>query len=223
MTKLSRFIPAALFGLLVADFYLIFVVAPEEATQGLVQKIFYFHVSSAFAMYAGFVLSGLFALLYLIRRKTNHFCHCIAGATIGFLFCSMVLASGPIWAYPIWGTWWTWDPRLTTTLVLWLIFFSAILIHRIFEDDPRGRVFTSIVVLFGVLDIPLVFFAVKLWRGIHPSVLGEEKNMPTEMKIALIATNLTVLALFAFLYRIRLRMQRIEEALTQPPSFRGAS
>jgi len=220
---ISFILPAVVFGLLVADFYLIFVVAPEEAVQGLVQKIFYFHVSSAFAMYAGFLLSGLFALLFLIRRRTSHFCHCIAGATVGFVFCTMVLVSGPIWAYPIWGTWWTWDPRLTTTLILWLIFFSAILVHRFFEDDPRGRVFTAVVVLFGVLDIPIVFLAVKLWRGIHPSVLGEEKNMPTEMKLALIATNLTVLALFSLLYSIRLRMQSLEEKIAHPFSTGGHS
>ncbi|MDO8519088.1 MAG: cytochrome c biogenesis protein CcsA [Deltaproteobacteria bacterium] len=205
-------LPFLLFALLSADFYLIFVHAPVEATQGLVQKIFYFHVSSAFAMYAGFLLAGLFAILYLIKKEErwNRLSH--AGVSVGLVFCSMVLASGPIWAKPIWGTWWTWDPRLTTTLLIWLIFVAVLLLRKFYGPDPRGKTFASVLTLFGLLDIPLIFFAVKLWRGIHPSVLGQESNMPGEMKLALIFTNVTILILFGVLYWVRYRTLKIEEA-----------
>lgn len=206
--------PFILFALLIADFYLIFVFAPEEAHQGLAQKIFYFHVSSAFAMYLSFITAGIAALLYLWKRKPSFDSYSYAGVWTGLLFLSMVLISGPIWAKPIWGTWWTWDPRLTTTLLLMLIFVAYILLRRFFGSDERGALLGAIVTLFGVLDIPLIFFSVKLWRGIHPSVLGGESNMPWEMKLALIFTNIVVLILAGYIFWMRARVHQLERRLT---------
>lgn len=205
----------ALLGLfsvfLLIDFYLIFVHAPEERVQGVVQKIFYFHVSSAFAMYLAFLIAGGAAFVYLWKRAPlwNALSH--AGTSVGLLFCTMVLVSGPIWAKPIWGTWWTWDPRLTTTLILWVVFFSAVLLRRFYGPDRRGRVYAAILTIFGVLDIPLVIFAIKLWRGIHPSVLGNKDNMPAEMKLALVFTNLTLLFLVGILMSLRTRLLLLED------------
>lgn len=195
------------------DLYLIFIYAPEEATQGIVQKIFYFHVSCAFAMYAGFGLAGLFALLYLFSRDVLWDCLSHAGQSVGLLFCSMVLVSGPLWAKPIWGTWWTWDPRLTTTLMVWLIFASILLLRRFFGNDPKGLMASAILTLFGMLDLPLIFLAVKLWRGIHPTVLGTKNNMPAEMKITLMVSNLTILFLFGLLYWMTSRLLITEEKI----------
>lgn len=197
--------------LLAIDLGLILFYAPEEGTQGIVQKIFYFHVSSAFAMYLGFLIAGIAAVGYLWRRTSFWNAVSYAGTSTGLVFCSMVLLSGPIWAKPIWGTWWTWDPRLTTTLVLWIIFFSVILLRRFYGPDMRGRVYAAVLTLFGVLDIPLVVFAVKFWRGIHPSVLGKEGNMPVEMKLTLVVTNITVLLLFAVCCIIQTRLHLLEE------------
>lgn len=199
-------------GLLFLSLALIFFYAPEERTQGMVQKIFYFHVSSAFAMYIGFILSGIFSLIYLWKRAIKWDQLGRAGVSVGLLFCTMVLLSGPIWAKPIWGAWWVWDPRLTTTLILWLIFFSIVLIRRFFDKDPRGAVFGSVLTLFGLLDIPLVFFSVHLWRGVHPAVLGEENNMPLEMKLTLIITNIAVLCFFGWLYWARYRIYHLEDS-----------
>ncbi|HSA60475.1 MAG TPA: cytochrome c biogenesis protein CcsA [bacterium] len=214
MKKLSSalfpVLPAAAFLLLTAAYYLIFVYSPEEVNQGLVQKLFYFHVSCAFAMYCGFSLAGLFALLYLIKRKSRFDRLSHAGASVGLLFCTMVLASGPVWAKPIWGTWWTWDPRLTTTLLIWLIFFACLLLRRFFEGDPRGPVYAAVVTLFGLLDLPLISLSVRLWRGVHPSVLGKKENMPVEMKITLLVTNLAVLLLFISVYWVRARLLGLE-------------
>jgi heme exporter protein C len=184
--------------------------APVERTQEMVQKIFYFHVSSAFAMYFGFGLSGLAALIYLINKKEKWNQLSIAAASTGLLFCSMVLASGPIWAKPIWGTWWTWDPRLTTTLLIWLIFISVKLLREFFGNDPKGALYASILTLIGVLDIPLIFFSVKIWRGIHPTVLGEEGNMPSEMKLTLIISNIAILIFWAVLTRLRYRIEKLK-------------
>lgn len=197
--------------LILGSIYFIFNYAPEEATQGLAQKIFYFHVSSAFAMYFGFLLAGLGSLIYLIKKnpKWDAFSH--ASASVGVLFCTMVLMSGPIWAKPIWGTWWTWDPRLTTTLIIWLIFISVSLLRSFFENNPKGSTYASILTLIGVLDIPLIFLSVKLWRGIHPSVLGGESNMPGSMKFTLIFSNIAIMIFMAVLIRLRYRVALLEK------------
>lgn len=211
--RLQKFLPLFFFFLLAFDLYLIIFYAPEEAIQGKVQKIFYFHVSSAFAMYGGFSLAGLFALFYLVQREILWDALSRAGGSVGLLFCSMVLVSGPLWAKPIWGTWWTWDPRLTTTLMIWLIFASILLLRRFFGNTPKGRMATAILTLFGILDLPLIFLAVKLWRGIHPSVLGGGNNMPHEMRLTLIVSNLTVLFLFGLLYWVQVNFFLTEEKI----------
>lgn len=211
----SVLFPAIVTFFLAIDFYLVFIYAPVEKVQGLVQKIFYLHVSSAFAMYLGFLLAGLFALLFLLKRKNIWDAHAQTGTFTGLLFCTMVLVSGPIWAKPIWGAWWTWDPRLTTTLILWLIFLSSILLRKSFGLDPRGKIYASILILFGLVDIPLVFFAVKLWRGIHPSVLGQEGSMTGSMRFVLIFSIITVFLLFSLIYWIRLRTSLLEERIEE--------
>lgn len=200
----------AFIGLVIA-FALIFIYAPEERTQGLVQKIFYFHVSSAFAMYAGFLMSGIFGAAYLWKRKQIYDILSHTGATIGLVFCTLVLISGPIWAKPTWGSWWTWDPRLTSTLLIWLVFFSSLLLRRFFGSDDRGRLFAAILAIFGVLDIPLIIFAVKLWRGIHPNVLGKQGGMPSEMKLTWLVTAVSVLILFSVISWVYARILLAED------------
>ncbi|OGQ08061.1 MAG: hypothetical protein A3G32_07895 [Deltaproteobacteria bacterium RIFCSPLOWO2_12_FULL_40_28] len=194
-------------------FYLIFFYAPIEATQGVVQKIFYFHVASAFAMYLGFGLSALFAIGYLLKRNISWDIHSHTGAGVGLVFASMVLLSGPLWAKPIWGTWWTWDPRLTTTLLIWLIFASSLLVRDFFYDQGKGKVLAALITLFGLIDMPLIFLSVKLWRGIHPSVLGQKNSMPIEMRITLIVSIFGIFFLFALLYYFTYRIYSLEQHL----------
>ena len=202
-------------ALMMADLYLIFFVAPEEKMQGIVQKIFYFHVSSAFSMYFGFGLAGLGAFLYLFKRKKWMDHLSIAGGSVGLVFCSMVLVSGPLWARPIWGTYWTWDPRLTTTLILWLMFVAVSFLREFYGSKPRGSFFASILTLVAMLDMPLVFLAIKLWRGIHPQVLGEEESMPTSMLVTFIVSNITFIALFVQLVWLKLKALKLEDSILQ--------
>jgi heme exporter protein C len=201
MSKLLKNNPFSLtlfiYGLFAINLWLICLYAPQEKVQGLVQKIFYFHVSSAFAMYFAFAISGIGAISYLIKKTPFWNAVCQAGTSVGLLFCTMVLISGPLWAKPIWGAWWTWDPRLTTTLILWLIFFATVLLRKSYGLDPKGQVYAAILTLFGILDIPLIIFAVKIWRGIHPAVLGKDNNMPFEMKLTLIVSMISILLLMA--------------------------
>lgn len=204
--KIFRSLPFVTFLGLVAAFYMIFVFAPEERTQGLVQKIFYVHASSAFAMYAGFLMAGFFGAAYAINKKQIYDVLAHAGATVGLVFCTMVLVSGPLWAKPIWGSWWTWDPRLTSTLLVWMIFFSSLLLRRFFGADERGKLYAAILSVFGVLDIPIIIFAVKLWRGVHPNVLGRQGGMPFEMKVTWFVTAICIFILFAVLIWVYARV-----------------
>lgn len=210
-SKTSRWLPYATLGLLITDFYLIFLYAPIEKYQGLAQKIFYFHVSSAFSMYVCFLFSGIGAALYLWKKTSFFNAMAHAGASVGVLFCAMVLTSGPIWAKPIWGAFWTWDPRLTTTLILFLIFFAVLLLREFYGTDLRGRIYAAVLTLFGLLDIPLIILSVKLWRGVHPAVLGEKDNMPFEMKITLFFTLITVFALMFCLLQLKTRQAILQD------------
>ena len=213
--KFMRAAPVLALFFILIDLYLIIVYAPEEAMQGLAQKIFYFHVSSAFSMYMGFATAGVGALLFIWKRENRFNALSQAGASVGLLFCAMVLVSGPIWAKPIWGAWWTWDPRLTTTLILFLGFFAVRLLRDFYGIDPRGRLYASVFTLFCMLDIPLVVFAVKLWRGVHPAVLGEKDSMPFEMKITLFTTLFTVMFLMLCLLVLKTRQLILKDRLEE--------
>lgn len=201
--------------LIMVDLYLIIVYAPQEAMQGLAQKIFYFHVSSAFSMYLSFITAGLGALLYMWKREARFNALAEAGTSVGLLFCAMVLMSGPIWAKPIWGAWWTWDPRLTTTLILFLGFFAVRLLRNFYGTDLRGRLYAAVFTLFCLLDMPLVVFAVKLWRGVHPAVLGKKDSMPFEMKITLIMSFCAVIFFMFCLLALKTRQLILKDKLAE--------
>ncbi len=186
-----------------ASIGLITWVAPPELTQGYVQKLFYVHVGSAVAMDIGFIVSALGAIWYLWRRSPNADALALAGAEVGLVFCTIVLLTGPIWARPIWGVWWTWDARLTSTLFCWLIFAAYLLVRQVIRNPSRQRTVSAAVAIIGALDIPIIAFAVKLWRGAHPSVLGNENSMPGSMRITLIITMLFLMLLAGLLIRLR--------------------
>ncbi|MBI2343475.1 MAG: cytochrome c biogenesis protein CcsA [Deltaproteobacteria bacterium] len=194
-----------------ASGYCILYVAPPEAMQGYVQKIFYIHISSALSMYVGFLSAGVGSLLYLLRRAEWADALAVAGAEVGVVFCTIVLTTGPIWARPIWGVWWTWDPRLTSTLFCWLIFVSYILVRHALENPERRRLVSAAVAIIGLLDIPIIHFAVKLWRGAHPSVKGTKDAMPMEMYTTLYLTMTAVIGLATLLIRLRYLIERRRE------------
>jgi len=187
----------------------IFFYAPVEANQGIVQKIFYIHVASAFTMYIGFFIGFLCALLYLLEKKLLWDELAVTAIEVGFVFCTGVLLTGPIWARPIWGAWWDWEPRLTTTLLLWLLYASYLVLRGYFGISPRGRTTTSIVAVLAFLDVPLIHFSVRLWRGIHPSVMGSGRGggMPFSMQLTLAISFLATALLFFLLLTIRFRLE----------------
>ncbi len=201
-----------LFG---ATLYTVFVVAPVEMQMGIVQKIFYFHVPSAYAMYIGFGVSALGSMVYLIKRDPKWDALGVAGAEVGTLFCLIVLLTGPLWARKAWGVWWTWDPRLTTTLLAGMIFAAYLALRSMGNAGEVEKRFAAGLAIFGLVDLPLIHYSVQRWRGVHPTVItgkggGLESEMYWALGLSFLAfTGLAVLLIWA---RAAIERQRDETA-----------
>lgn len=155
--------------------------APTERTMGDVQRIFYYHVPSAWTAFLMFLINFVASLLYLIRRDSKSDIVALVSAEVGVVFCTVVLVTGPIWARPVWGIWWTWDLRLTLTLVLWLIYVSYLVLRR-FSTSSQTPLLAAVLAIFGALDIPLVYFSIWFFRTQHPSpVIGNGGSLDPRM------------------------------------------
>jgi heme exporter protein C len=204
----------------VVEILFIFLRAPVEVRMGVVQKIFYFHVPSAYAMYLGAAACLLGSVAYLARPSDASDALALAGAEVAVVFGSIVLTTGPLWGAKAWGTFWTWDPRLTTELLSVLI-YVAYLVLRAFAGDGDGeRRFAAALGVLGAANLPIIHFSVQKWGGQHPMVItgrGGGLQHP-DMKIALTLgflafTLLAVLFVWARarLELVRSRLRRAEE------------
>ena len=141
--------------------------APYEATMGLVQKIFYFHVPSAMAMFVSAIICGVASAVYLFRGRARADRYAEAAAELAALFGLIVLVTGPLWARKAWGVWWQWDVRLTSSLVLWMVFLAYLLLRR--YGGPGSEKLAAGLALFGMANVPFVYLSVNWWRTIHPT------------------------------------------------------
>jgi len=186
---------------------MVFLYVPTEKVQGVVQRIFYFHLPCAWmAFLAFFIVAGASAaFLWKGERLSDRLAH--AAAEMGMVFCSLVLITGPIWARPIWGVWWTWDPRLTMTVILWTI-YAAYLLLRVFGGDNEAIArYAAVLGIIGVLDIPIIYVSVRLWRGIHPKV----ESMDPAMALTLLVCTLAFFLLFLWLLWLRFRSLALQD------------
>ena len=140
--------------------------APYESTMGLVQKIFYFHVPAAMSMFLTAFISGIAAIVYLFTRKPAADRVTVAAAELTVILGLIVLITGPLWARKAWGVWWQWDARLTSTLVMWMIFDAYLLLRR--YGGPGSEKLAAAVALFGMANVPFVYWSVNVWRTLHP-------------------------------------------------------
>jgi heme exporter protein C len=209
--------------------YQALVVAPTEATMGDVQRIFYYHVPSAWTAFLLFLTNFVASIVYLIRRSTRADIVALVSAEVGVVFCTVVLVTGPIWARPVWGIWWTWDLRLTLTLVLWLIYVSYLMLRR-FSSSGQTPLMAAVLAVFGALDVPLVYFSIWYFRTQHPSpVIGGGGSLDPRMARVLLI-NWAAFLCFAVLvcwsrYRVERLQREVEEtqaleALLEPRSVR---
>jgi heme exporter protein C len=199
----------ATLALFAVSLYFIFVVAPVEQQMGIVQKIFYFHVPSAYAMYIGFFVSAVGSALYLLKRDPKWDALGVAGAEVGSLFCLIVLLTGPLWARKAWGVWWTWDPRLTTTLLAGMIFAAYLALRSMGDAGEVEKRFAAGLALFGLIDLPLIHYSVQRWRGVHPTVItGKGGGLESEMYWALGLSFIAFTGLAALLIWSRASIER---------------
>jgi len=189
--------------------YLVFAYAPVERTMGAVQKIFYYHVPSAISAYALMGLAFVFSALYLWRDEPKWDAMAHACAEVGWLFITVVLLSGPIWGRAAWGKWWVWEPRLTTALVLWLMYTAYFLLRLFSGHDARtGRV-AAVLAIVAAFNIPIVHWAIKWWGSmVHPAKVTLEPPMRLTFLVSMVA----VFSLAAALALTRYAVGRIEAA-----------
>lgn len=196
-----------------AGLYLALVAAPSDEYQGNVQRIMYIHVPCAWNAYMAFVGVALFSVLYLITRHKIWDLMGAASASIGVLFTGITLLSGAIWGKPVWHVWWTWDARLTTTLILFLIYVGYLMLRNFLRDDSRLETYCAVLGIIGAVDIPIVHFSVVWWRTLHQpaTVINPEGVKMHGLMLFTLLFNLFVFTLvyvYLFLKRFHLEALR---------------
>lgn len=193
------------------------IAAPTEQTMGNVQRIFYYHVPSAWTAFLLFLINFVASVIYLIRRNAKADIVAYVSAEVGVVFCTVVIVTGPIWARPVWGIWWApGDIRLTTTLVLWLIYISYLMVRRL-STGGKTPVIAAVVAIFGALDVPLVYFSIWFFRTQHPSpVIGDNGSLDPRMAHVLLINWAAFLCMALLLcltrYELEIAQRKVEEA-----------
>ena len=210
--KLSQVVGIIAMAFLFLAIYLVFSYAPIETTMLEVQKIFYFHVSSALTVFLAFGVTCLFSLLYLIKRKDKFDTVAAASAELGIVFCTIVLLTGPIWAKPAWNTWWNWEPRLTSTLILWLMYIGYFILRSALTGEKR-KVYSAVLGILAFLDVPIVYFSVEIWQGnLHPDT-DTKWNLAPEMVTTWMLTSFALTVVYVFVLMVRYETERLKTRL----------
>lgn len=216
MKKIFPILAVLTAGLLSYALYLALVVAPTEQTMGDVQRIFYYHVPSAWTAFILFTVNFVASIVYLVGRKATADILALVSAEVGVVFLTVNLVTGPIWARPVWGIWWTWDWRLTSTLVVWLIYVSYLMLRR-FSSAGQTPVMAAALGIFGALCVPFVYFSIWFFRTQHPQpVLGSGGSLDPRMAHVLLINWLAFMC-FGFLvcwsrYRLEVVQRQVQEA-----------
>ncbi len=202
--------------LLAAAAYLALVYAPEEAVMGQVQRVFYFHVATAWTALLGFIAAGVAGVAFLVTKDQKWDIVEIAAIEISLVFFAITIVLGSIWARPIWNTWWTWDPRLTTAAVTELIYIAYFMLRQGIEDPGRRARFGAVYTIIGAISAPITFLAIRLFRTIHPVVIGSGDPsaqgtfaMDAGMKLAFFFALFTFTVIFIDLFWNRILMGRL--------------
>jgi len=195
--------------------YAIWFYAPIERTMGVVQKIFYTHLPMAWWSFVSFFVVFVASIRYLAGRREKDARLAGAAAELGVLFSGLALVTGMCWARPIWNVWWTWDPRLTTTLVMWFIYAAYLLLRASDVGGSRREAVLAVLGVVAFLDVPLVFISARYWRSIHPAVFGSQGGgLEPEMWVAALANLAAMGLLWLALLVARTRQLAARAAVT---------
>jgi heme exporter protein C len=190
------------------------IVAPPDAVQGEVQRLMYVHVPAAWLAYLSFLVVFVSSIAYLRTSRTRWDRVAVASAEIGVLFTALAIVLGALWGKPVWGTWWTWDPRLTTTAMLLLIYLGYLAVRRITDNPSRRARWSAVIGIVGFVDVPIVHLSVVWWRSLHQQSTVLRLDGPEihgSMLTALLAGVAAFTIVYAYLMTVRLRVGRLEE------------
>jgi heme exporter protein C len=208
--------------LLVAATGLVFLYAPRETSMGDVQRIFYFHVPSAWVAGLAFLVTVVAGIAYLRTHERAWDVVASSSVEIGVVFALMNIITGAIWARPIWNTWWTWDPRLTTATITWLIYVAYLMLRAGIEDPDRRARFAAVYGIVGFVSVPITYFSIQMMRSIHPVLFGPANPLakgsapltPAMLQTFLFCLFTFTVVYFGFLFN-RIRLQRLNDRVEQ--------
>jgi len=205
-------------GLVALSIGMVFLYAPSDRVQGAVQRLFYLHLPAAWLAYLSFFIIFLCSVAYLVRRQPRWDRLARSAAVVGFVFTTIVLLTGSIWGRPIWGTWWTWDARLTTTLILWFIYLAYFMLRAWVRDTERAARYAAVLGIVGFVDVPIIHMSVRWWRTLHPEpivVRAEGPAMPESMLLTLAITLVAFIVLYLVLLIEAYRVERMKDELAE--------
>jgi heme exporter protein C len=195
--------------------WMVFGYAPREVTMGDVQRIFYFHVASAWVGFFGFFVTFVASIVYLVREERRWDIVASSSAEVGLAFITMTLLTGMLWAKPVWGVYWTWEPRLTISAVQWLLYVAYVMLRGSVASPEREARFAAVYGIMAFVTVPLSWFAIRWWRTIHPQVVSSEGMAIAPKMVQTLLTSIGVFTLvYVTLLRQRIRLALAQDALT---------
>ena len=199
---------------ILAALYMALIFAPTEATMGDVQRIFYWHVATAWVGFLAFFVAFIASIAYLRTGRRQWDVLALSSVEVGMAYAIIMTITGSLWAKPIWNTWWTWDPRLTSVTIMLLIYASYLLLRRMIDDPAQRARFAAIYGIAGFISVPITFMAVRWWRTIHPVILDSEGfHLTSSMLAALIVSIAAFTALYVTLLALRCRVEFTADAV----------
>ncbi len=208
--------------LLLVSAYLALVYAPKELVMGDVQRVFYFHIGTAWTALLGFILAAVFSVVFLINKDLKWDRYQVAAVEVSMVFFFITIVLGSIWARPVWNTWWTWDPRLTTAAVTELIYIAYFMLRQGIDDPDRRARFGAVYALVGGISAPITFFAIRLFRTIHPVIIGGDNSaaqgtfaMTPRMEVAFFFGLFAFTVIFIDLYWNRVRLGDLQNKVEE--------
>jgi heme exporter protein C len=198
--------------MLIALYMMAFYV-PSDRVQGISQRIFYIHVPMAWDAFLAFFIVFIGGIMYLVRRSPGWDQLARAAAEIGLVFTSLVLITGSLWGKPIWGTWWSWDARMTSTLILWFIYLGYFMLRSYVSDRERAARYAAVLGIIGFVDVPIVYMSVNWWRTLHPQAVVNLSGaaMPASMLTTLMVSLLAFTILLGYLLYQKFRIEQAKD------------
>ncbi|OGO32368.1 MAG: cytochrome C assembly protein [Chloroflexi bacterium RBG_16_56_11] len=209
------FLPVLGLILMLVSLYMVFVYVPTEKEMGIVQRIFYLMVPMGWLALLSFLLVFIGSILYLVKRQARWDALAYSSAEVGLVATTGALVVGSLWARPIWGVWWTWEPRLTATLVLWFVYLAYFMVRSFAGEESRGARFAAVIGIVGFIDLPIVVLATTLWRGMHPGGVIFSGGLESRMLLTLLVSLAAFTVLYVVLLNLRLALKNAEMVLKQ--------